>query len=213
MEEQEFRHWAKIEEDIKRLQNERLNLLQSALVEREKEIEEKHSQRIEEIRLRKTETKERSIAKIQRKRIKVLRKMFKARKNVDTKGKRRDIIEDYSNFAVTINLSRPFYQRVASIDTAELSEAEAADDFRGVFSVHSKHLRCDPLHPSRLGGRHGRMARRIPHRRHLLPLRKYRPLTLTSSHSNLFTSPPPQYNVNSRGFSVVTYANNVSHVL
>ena len=102
MEEQEFRHWAKIEEDIKRLQNERLNLLQSALVEREKEIEEKHSQRIEEIRLRKTETKERSIAKIQRKRIKVLRKMFKARKNVDTKGKRRDIIEDYSNFGSTV---------------------------------------------------------------------------------------------------------------
>lgn len=98
MEEQEFREWAKREEDIKRLQNERLNLLQSALVEREKESEDNHSRRIEDIRLKKTEDKEKAIAKIQRKRIKVLRKMFKARKNLDNKGARRDIIQEYSNF-------------------------------------------------------------------------------------------------------------------
>ena len=95
MEEQEFREWGKREDDIKRLQNERLNLLQSALVEREKESEDNHSRRIEDIRLKKTEDKEKSIAKIQRRRIKILRKMFKARKNVDNK---RDIIAEYSNF-------------------------------------------------------------------------------------------------------------------
>jgi len=76
--------------------------LQSALVEREKETEEKHAQRTEEIRLKKTENKERSLAKIQRKRIKVLRKMYKARKNVEIKGKKRDIIEDYANFGSTV---------------------------------------------------------------------------------------------------------------
>ena len=104
MEEQEVREWTKREDDIKRLQNERLNLLQSALIEREKETEEKHAQRTEEIRLKKTEKKERDLAKIQRKRIKVLRKMYKARKNenVDVKGKRRDIIEDYANFGSTV---------------------------------------------------------------------------------------------------------------
>lgn len=64
MEEQEHREWNKREEDIKRLQNERLNLLQSALVEREKETEDKNNRRVEEIRLKKTENKERSIAKI-----------------------------------------------------------------------------------------------------------------------------------------------------
>ena len=48
MEDQEVREWDKREDDIKRLQNERLNLLQSALVEREKETEEKHAQRTEE---------------------------------------------------------------------------------------------------------------------------------------------------------------------
>jgi hypothetical protein len=102
MEEQEVREWNKREDDIKRLQNERLNLLQSALVEREKETEEKHAQRTEEIRLKKTENKERALAKIQRKRIKVLRKMYKARKNVEIKGKKRDIIEDYANFGSTV---------------------------------------------------------------------------------------------------------------
>jgi hypothetical protein len=72
------------------------------LVEREKETEEKHAQRTEEIRLKKTENKERSLAKIQRKRIKVLRKMYKARKNVEIKGHKRDIIEEYANFGSTV---------------------------------------------------------------------------------------------------------------
>lgn len=62
--EQERREWDKRNEDIKQKQNERLNLLQSALVEREKETEEKHAQRTEEIRLKKTEIKERALAKI-----------------------------------------------------------------------------------------------------------------------------------------------------
>lgn len=82
---------------MKRLQNERLNLLQSALIERNRS-EDAHSRRIEDIRLKKTEDKEKSIAKIQRRRIKVLRKMFKARKNLDNKGAKRDIISEYSNF-------------------------------------------------------------------------------------------------------------------
>ena len=102
MEDQENREWNKREEDIKRLQNERLNLLQSALVEREKDNEEKHAHRTEEIRLKKTEFKERSLAKIQRKRIKVLRKMYKARKNIEIKGTKRDIIEEYANFGSTV---------------------------------------------------------------------------------------------------------------
>lgn len=83
MEEQEHREWDAREDEIKRVQNERLNLLQSALVERERDLEEKHAERTEEIRLKKTEHKERALAKIQRKRIKVLRKMYKARKGVE----------------------------------------------------------------------------------------------------------------------------------
>lgn len=34
--------------------------------------------------------------------------------------------------------------------------------------MHPEHLRCDPLHPTRVGRRHGRMARRLLHCLHLL---------------------------------------------
>jgi len=52
------------------VQNEKLYLLQSALIEREKDTEEKNAQRIEEIKIKKTEQKNRLIAKIQRRKIK-----------------------------------------------------------------------------------------------------------------------------------------------
>jgi hypothetical protein len=98
MEEQEFKEWNKRENDIKHIQDERLQLLQTALYDREKENEERTAQRIEEIRLKKTEHKDRALAKIGRKRIKLLRKMFKARKSNDQTSIHRDIIEEYANF-------------------------------------------------------------------------------------------------------------------
>ena len=98
MEEQEFKEWNKREQDIKHIQDERLQLLQTALFDREKENEERTAQRIEEIRLKKTEHKDRALAKIGRKRIKLLRKMFKERKRNDQISIHRDIIEEYANF-------------------------------------------------------------------------------------------------------------------
>ena len=53
-----------------RKQQEELNLLQSALIEREKDIEEGNMERVEEIKIKKKEQKNRLIAKIQRKKIK-----------------------------------------------------------------------------------------------------------------------------------------------
>jgi hypothetical protein len=102
MEEQEHRQWNQRETTIKQMQNDRLNLLQSALVDREKRIEEHHAERTESIRHKKTEDKERALAKIQRKRIKVLRKMYKARKNVEMKSHHRDIIEEYAHYGSTV---------------------------------------------------------------------------------------------------------------
>ncbi len=104
MEEQEVKEWNKREGEIKKLHNERMNLLQSALLEREKETEERHAQRIEDIRIKKTETKDRGIAKIHRKRIKVIRKKYKERKVMEsaisytTRKRERDIIEEYADF-------------------------------------------------------------------------------------------------------------------
>lgn len=47
MEEQEHRQWNSRENVIKQMQNDRLNLLQSALVDREKRVEENHAERTE----------------------------------------------------------------------------------------------------------------------------------------------------------------------
>ena len=98
MEEQEVREWSNREEEIKKIQNECMNLLQSALLEREKDTEEKHAERTKDIKLKKTEIKNRAVAKIHRRRIKVMRKKYKDRSKIEYKIKRREIIEEYSNF-------------------------------------------------------------------------------------------------------------------
>lgn len=61
MEDQEIKEWKKRESEIKRVQNERLNLLQSALIEREKDTEEHNATRVESIRVKKMEEKNRSV--------------------------------------------------------------------------------------------------------------------------------------------------------
>ena len=138
MVDQEIREWEKRNSDIMALQNERLNLLQSALVEREKETEEKHAQRTEEIRLKKTENKERALAKIQRNRIKVLRKMYKARKNVEFKGAKRDIIQEYACFGSTVYA--PITRDGLSLDKKANKyevQPEALSSYAGLQELHN----------------------------------------------------------------------------
>ena len=137
MEDQEHREWDERNEQIKKVQNERLNLLQSALYEREKESEEKHATRTEEIRLKKTENKERALAKIQRKRIKVLRKMYKARKGVEVTGMKRDIIADYENFGSTVYA--PITRDGLSLDKKANKyevQPEALSSYAGLNELH-----------------------------------------------------------------------------
>lgn len=80
MEDQEVREWTKKEEQIKKIHREGLELVKQGIIEREKDITDKNAQRIEDIKIRKTEQKNRLIAKIQRRKIKVLRKLLKSRK-------------------------------------------------------------------------------------------------------------------------------------
>lgn len=98
MEEQEVREWSKKENEIKKVHGEGLELVKQAIVEREKEITDKNAQRIEDIKIRKTEQKNRLIAKVQRKKIKLLRKLLKSRKEEDEQINVRDIIQDYADY-------------------------------------------------------------------------------------------------------------------
>lgn len=98
MEEQENREWKKKEDDIRKLHSEGLELVKQAIIEREKDITEKNMQRIEEIKIRKTEQKNRHVANYQRKQIKDVRKLMKLRKAEDVVTHKRNIIEDYADF-------------------------------------------------------------------------------------------------------------------
>ena len=112
-------------------------MLQSALVERERDLEEKHAERTEEIRLKKTEDKERALAKIQRKRIKVLRKMYKARKGVEGTSTKRDIIEEYANFGSTVYA--PITRDGLSLDKKANKyevQPEALSSYAGLKELH-----------------------------------------------------------------------------
>ena len=98
MEEQELLEWAEREKEIDRIQAERLELLQTAIEARDRENEFVQDQRVEEVRRKKMEEKDRAVAQIQRRRITALRKLAKARQ-ADTLGKsKRDIIMEYADF-------------------------------------------------------------------------------------------------------------------
>lgn len=76
--------------------------MKKAIIEREQDITEKNSQRIEDIKIRKTEQKNRLIAKIQRRKIKLLRKLLKSRKVEDEDSTLRDIIQDYVDYGSSV---------------------------------------------------------------------------------------------------------------
>ncbi|CAM9383177.1 unnamed protein product, partial [Ectocarpus sp. 13 AM-2016] len=85
-----------------RARDERLKILKRAMRERDQGAEFLAQQRIEALRQAKVEGCERVVGAIQASRIKVLRKLTKARKAMPTQGheqsQRRDIIKEYSDF-------------------------------------------------------------------------------------------------------------------
>lgn len=71
-------------------------MLKKALGKRDELREEEANHRVELVRLNKAEEKDKQLSKLQRKRIKVMRKMFNDRKQEDHKVKKpsRNIIND-----------------------------------------------------------------------------------------------------------------------
>lgn len=98
MEEQEMNEWQRREKEIDDLQKERLDLLQEAVIVRDQEQMAFQEERVDALRQRKLEEKETKVADIQRRRILALRKLAKAKKYIEPKKERRDIINDYTSF-------------------------------------------------------------------------------------------------------------------
>eukprot|EP00899_Mesostigma_viride_P006654 jgi/Mesvir1/15990/Mv08295-RA.1 len=95
----EHKEFKEREAEIRQLQEERLGVLQRQLEAREAENEEESYRRIEALRNERLAAKQAVFAAIQKRRIKELRKLSKARDNVEKKPEKRDLIADYANSA------------------------------------------------------------------------------------------------------------------
>lgn len=108
MEGQEIREWQKREKNIKKLQKNKLNLLQTLLEERERLAELENQKRVAALKQEKTEGKNLLKVKIDKKKVKILRKIVGLRRGFSKLGKKNGLIEEYKDFASQIyaNMTR-----------------------------------------------------------------------------------------------------------
>jgi len=96
MEQQETLEWKRRDDEIRKLENERIELIKNVLLKRDEEREEAMNDRIEKVRTVKNEEKDKKIAQTQKNRIKEVRKAFNARAKEENKIKKpvRNIVEE-----------------------------------------------------------------------------------------------------------------------
>jgi len=126
MECQEFRNWADREKTIRDLQEKRLELLKAALQERGMKREADQDDKVERMRQRKEEERDRVLASCQRRRIKVLRKMQKERVKTETRSTKRDVIAEYADFTSQVYAPLARNGHVPDSNTARI-EVQPAD--------------------------------------------------------------------------------------
>jgi len=126
MEQQEFRNWAEREKTIRELQEKRLELLKVALEERGAKREAEQDDKVERMRQRKEEERDRVLASCQRRRIKVLRKMEKEKRKTETGRGKRDVIAEYADFTSQVYAPLARHGHVPDSNTARI-EVQPAD--------------------------------------------------------------------------------------
>eukprot|EP00057_Strongylocentrotus_purpuratus_P024224 XP_011678698.1 PREDICTED: protein MAATS1 [Strongylocentrotus purpuratus] len=99
MDEMERKEWTLREEEIEKLQEARLQLLQKILKEREENHAKLSAKRLDKLWAKKQQERERKVAWIRKEHVKSIRKLTVKRRNVEGKLERRDITKDYSAFA------------------------------------------------------------------------------------------------------------------
>lgn len=174
MEDQETKEWSHKEEMLKKKQAGKLHLLQNVLIERERIVEEENYAKIELLKTRKADEKNELVAKIQKRKAKTLRKIFREDRKFTHPGNERDIANEYQDFAsrVYARFDRDGQPRVA---------AEGADYLkdRDVFAVK------DWMDPKELSVRIAQDELEAAARRKYLKLEKQHLLQLERAKSNL----------------------------
>ena len=108
MQNQEIKDWEKRENEIKRQQANKITLLQNILIEREKEIEKSTKNKLEKLKSIKNKQKNYIVAKIQKRKKKILRKLIRIQKNFVEMKNKKNIISEYNNYSSKIyaNITR-----------------------------------------------------------------------------------------------------------
>eukprot|EP00736_Rhodelphis_marinus_P005056 Rmarinus@m.3830 len=102
MEEQELAEWREREEEIEKIEAERLRIIKQAIFNRDQEKMRVNAENIEHVRQMRMAEKERKLADIQKRRIKILRKLTKKRAKAMSdprQMRRRDIVRDYAQYS------------------------------------------------------------------------------------------------------------------
>jgi len=152
MESQEFRDWADREKTIRDLQEKRLTMLKTLLTDRDTNKQKLNDDKVERLRQRKEEERDRVLAACQRRRTKVLRKMQKERAASETRPAKRDVIAEYADFTSKVYAPLARHGHVPDSSTAkmEISPPDLAT-FPGLAqlekSLHPSLLRSQDRHP------------------------------------------------------------------
>ncbi|XP_018430553.1 PREDICTED: protein MAATS1-like, partial [Nanorana parkeri] len=99
MDEQERKEWAFREQEIGKLQEARLEVLKKLLQKRKESQNELDTKRLDAKWSKLQTEKEETIKRMRKEHIKVIRKLTKKMGNVEGKLERRDVIQEYSNYA------------------------------------------------------------------------------------------------------------------
>lgn len=85
-----------------RLQEARLEILEKVIRKRQKQNDQIQGERLDRIWQRKLQERDTVMQKIQKKKVKALRKLADKRSKVENKVEKRDIIADYANFGSSV---------------------------------------------------------------------------------------------------------------
>ncbi|KAJ1548072.1 Cilia- and flagella-associated protein 91, partial [Cladochytrium tenue] len=106
MEDMELKEWQEREEEIRRLQEARLQVLAKVIEKRELENEAINNERVARIWQRKLQERDAMMEKIEKRRQKALRKLAEMRGKVEPTFARRDVIAEYADYGSSVYAPR-----------------------------------------------------------------------------------------------------------
>ncbi|KAI9209223.1 solute carrier, TRAMD3 or PAT1-domain-containing protein [Polychytrium aggregatum] len=138
MEEMELKEWQEREEEIRKLQEARLEILAKVIKKRSEENEAMNNERVEKIWQRKLQERDTLLEKLQKKRIKALRKISNRRSKVQNKVEKRDIIAEYASYGSSVYApkARDGMYRDNPANTLKI-QVENIDDYRGLLDLEA----------------------------------------------------------------------------